>query len=78
MDKKQTKVEDILKTTVRKWTWAENVVGKTDNRGTKKKKKDQNREATEMYEKSGQRIRWRDEIEALTGAGWSIAVNRGG
>ncbi len=76
--REQTKVEDILTTIkLRKWSWAGHVMRRTDNRWTKRVTEWQGRNCKRSQ--GGQTVRWRDEITAFAGTGWStLTSDRGG
>ncbi len=68
--RQQTKVEDIQMTIKKKkWTWAEHVMRKCDNRWTTRVTKWQLRNGRRNHGR--QRVIWRDEIRALAGPSWS-------
>ncbi len=72
--REQTKVEDILNTIkMGKWSWAVNIMGRTDNRWTKRAIHWQPRNCKRSQGR--QRVRWMDEITAFAGAGCSTLTS---
>ncbi len=72
--REQTKVGDTLTTIkMRKWSWAGHVMRRTDNRWTKRVTEWQPRNCKRRQGR--QRVRWRDEITAFAGAGWSTLTS---
>ncbi len=65
----QTNAESILVTIKKKkWVWGRTAMRKTDNRWLTKVTEWQPRHRASQ---GRQMTRWRDEIRAFTGAGWS-------
>ncbi len=68
--REQTNVEDILMTIKKKkWSWAGHIMGRTDNRWTKRVMEWQPKKTPRKAR--GGRVRWRDEISAFAGVRWS-------
>ncbi len=60
---------------MREWSWAGNVMHRTDNRWTKRVTEWQHRNCKRSQGR--QRVRWWDEIAAFAGTGWrSLASDR--
>ncbi len=71
--REQTKVEDVLMTIKKKWSWVDHIMNRTDNRWTKKVTEWQPRNSKRSQGR--QKITWRDEIVALASAGWSTLTS---
>ncbi len=72
--REQTKVEDILGTIkVKDWSWAGHTIRRTDNRWTRRVTEWQPRNCNRSQGR--QKIRWRDDVTAFLGAGWSTLTS---
>ncbi len=72
--REQTKVADKLMTIKKKkWSWAGHIMHRTDNIWTRKVTEWEPRNSKRSQNR--QKIRWRDEIVAFTGVGWSTLTS---
>ncbi len=71
--REQTKVEDILMTIKKKWSWVGHIMNRMHNRWTKKVTEWQPRNSKRSQ--SRQRIRWRGETVAFAVVGWSTLTS---
>ncbi len=71
--REQTKVEDILMTMKKNWSWAGHIMHRTDNIWTKKVTEWQPRNSKRSQGK--QKIRCRDEIVAFAFVEWSTLTS---
>ncbi len=70
--REQTKIEDILITMKKKkWSWVGHIMRRMHNRWTKRVTEWQPRNSKRSQGR--QKIRWRDEIVAFAGVGWSTS-----
>ncbi len=74
--REQTRVENVLSTIkMKKGSWALHIMRRTDKRWTKIATGWEPRNCNKSQGK--QRVRWRDEITAVAGAGWSTLTSDG-